>query len=247
MEDANKTCTRKRPLSPSNKDDSLTITAVKNRRARTPSPPPSCCSIQASQDRVEKELIVIDDRDSVHSKTGSLLLVKRRKVTDELVPKKSPVVSLLFTRTRKELAKASPQSPRPVVQTIAPSPVKKKSSPFIYSRKRGVEISPIKGQEPPRVISRDNASRDRMSRESVLRDDVSCDHVSRDGVSSDAVSRDECRSPDQERRKSKVVTNAKTSLEKEDENCWGTGTRHLSFVATRLNRKQLVRLVLEVT
>lgn len=220
MEDTNKTFTRKRPLSPSNEDDSLTLTAVKNRQAGTPSPPPSCHSSQKSRDKHEKELIVIDDRDPVHSKTGSLLLIKRRKVADEFVPKKSPVVSLLFTRTRKELAKASPESPRPVEQTKAPASVKKKSSPFIYSRKRGAEISPIKGKVPPRLISRDNESRDVMSR--------------------DGVSRDECCSPDQERRKLKVVTNAKTSLEKEDENCEGIATKHLSFVATRLNRKQLV-------
>lgn len=220
MEDANKTCTRKCPLSASNDDDSLTLTAVKNRQAGTPSPPPSCDSKRKSRDKHEKELIVIEDRDPVHSKTGSLLLFKRRKVADEFVPKKSPVVSLLFTRTRKELAKASPESPRPVEQTKAPSPVKKKSSPFIYSRKRGAEISPIKGQGPPRSISRDNESREVMSR--------------------DGVSRDECRSPDQERRKLKVVTNAKRSIEREDKNCRGTGTKHLSFVATRLNRKQLV-------
>ena len=220
MEDASKMCTRKRPLSPSNEDDSLTLTAVKTRQAGTPSPPSSCHSKQISRDKHEKELIVIDDRDSVQSKTGSLLLVKRRKVADEFVPKKSPVVSLLFTRTRKELAKASPESPRSVEQTKAPSPVKKKSSPFIYSRKRGAEISPIKRLEPPRLISRDNESRDVMSR--------------------DGVSRDECRSPDQERKKLKVVTNAKSSLEKEDKNCGGAETKHLSFVATRLNRKQLV-------
>ena len=219
MEDANKTCTRKRPLSPSNGDDSLTLTAVKTRQAGTPSPPPSCHSKQKSRNKHEQELIVIDDRDPIHSKTGSLLLVKRRKVADEFVQKKSPVVSLLFTRTRKELAKGSPESPRPVEQTKAPSPVKKKSSPFIYSRKRGAEISPIKGQEPPRLLSRDE-SRDVMSR--------------------GGVSRDECRSPDQERRKLKVVTNAKISLGKEDKNSEGTGTKHLSFVATRLNRKQLV-------
>ena len=220
MKDANKTCARKRPLSPSNEDDSLTLTAVKTRKAGTPSPPPSCHSKQKYRDKHEKELIVIDDRDPVHSKTGSLLLLKRRKVADEFVPKKSPVVSLLFTRTRKELGKGSPGSPRLVEQTKAPSPVKKKSSPFIYPRKCGAEISPIKGQEPPRLISRDNEPRDITSR--------------------DGVSRDECRSPDRERRKLKVVTNAKTSLEKEDENCGRTATKHLSFVATRLNRKQLV-------
>ena len=225
MEDANKTCTRKRPLSPSNGDDSLTLTAVKTRQAGTPSPPPNGHSKQKSRDKHEQELIVIDDRDPIHSKTASLLLVKRRKVADEFVPKKSPVVSLLFTRTRKELAKASPESPRPVEQTKAPSPVKKKSSPFIYSRKRGAEISPIKGQEPPRLLSHANESRDVMSRSGVSRDD------------------DECRSPDQERRKLKVVTNAKTFLGKEDKNSEGTGTKHLSFVATRLNRKQLVSLL----
>lgn len=224
-EDANKTCTRKRPFSPSYEDDSLSITAVKNRQAGTPSPPPSCLSKQKSQEKDEEELIVIDDRDPVHSKSGSLLLVKRRKVADELVPKKSPVVSLLFTRTRKGLARASPESPRPVEQTKVPSPVKKKSSPFIYSRKRGAEISPIQRQDAPRVVSRDNASRDRISRESVPRD---------------GVSRDECRSPDQELRKLKVVTNTKTSVGKEDKNYGGTGTKYLSFVATRLNRKQLV-------
>ena len=57
---------------------------------------------------------MIDDRDSVHLKTGSLLLVKRRKVADECVPKKSPVVSLLFTRAQKEVAKGNPESPRQV-------------------------------------------------------------------------------------------------------------------------------------
>lgn len=219
-EDAKKTSSRKRPLSPNYEDDSLSITAVKNRQAGTPSPPPSYRSKQKSHEKHQKEFIVFDDRDSGSSKTGSLLLVKRRKVADELVPKKSPVVSLLFTKTRKVLAKASPECARPVEQTKAPSPVKKKSSPFVYSRKRGAEISPIKRQEPPRLITRDNASGDSVSR----------------GV----ISRDDCRSLDQERRKLEVVTNTKTSVEKDDNNCGGTGTKHLSFVATRLNRKQLV-------
>jgi len=219
-ENEKKPNSRKRPLSPNYEDDSLSITAVKNRQAGTPSPPPSYRSKQKSQEKHENELIVIEDRDSGSSKTGSLLLVKRRKMADELVPKKSPVVSLLFTRTRKELAKTSPESPRPIAQTKAPSPVKKKSSPFVYSRKRGAEISPIKKQEPPRLITRDNASRDSVSR--------------------GGMSRDDCRSLDQGRRKLEVVTNVKTNVEKDDNNCGGTGTKHLSFVATRLNRKQLV-------
>ena len=230
-ENADKTCARKRPLSPSYEDDGLSITVVENRQAGTPSPPRSILSKQKSQERDEKELIVIDDRDLSESKTGSLLLVKRRKMADELVPKKSPVVSLLFTRTRKDSARLS-QSSRPVEQTKVPSPIKKKS-PFIYSRKRGVEVSPISGQDSPRLRPRDSVSRDTTSRDST----------SREIVSRGNVTRDQCRPADPELARLKVVTNAKTSEQKENKNCEGSGTtKHLSFVATRLNRKQLVSI-----
>lgn len=220
-EDTDKRCTRKRPLSPNYEDDGLSITAVENRQDGTPSPPRSIRSKQNSQEKDDKELIVIDDRDPVHSKAGSLLLVKRRRVADELIPKKSPVVSLLFTRARKDTTRPS-QSPRPAEQTKIPSPIKKKSTPFIYSRKRGAEISPASGQDSPSPQSRESATRDSTSRVSGPRD---------------IVSRDPRRSADQ----LKVVTNAKTSDEQENGNCQGSGTtKQLSFVATRLNRKQLV-------
>ena len=225
-ENADKTCARKRPISPSYEDDGLSITVVENRQAGTPSPPRSILSKQKSQERDEKELIVIDDRDLSQSKTGSLLLVKRRKVADELVPKKSPVVSLLFTRTRKDSARPR-QSSRPVEQTKVPSPIKKKS-PFIYSRKSGAEISPISEQDSPRTVSRDTTSRDSASRGIVSRG---------------SVTRDQCRPVDPELARLNVVTNAKTSEEKENKNCHGSGTtKHLSFVATRLNRQQLVSI-----
>lgn len=224
-EDADETCTRKRPLSPNYEDDGLSITGVESRQDGTPSPPRSIRSKQNSQEKNEKELIVIDDRDPVHSKTGSLLLVKRRRVADELVPKKSPVVSLLFTRTRKDSTRPS-QSPRTAELSKIPSPIKKKSTPFIYSRKRGAEISPVSRQDSPPPQSRESATRDSTSRESGSRD---------------IVSRDPRRSADPEISKLKVVTNPKMSEEQESDNCQGSGTtKQLSFVATRLNRKQLV-------
>lgn len=226
-ENADKTCTRKRPLSPSYEDDGLSITAVENRQDKTPSPPRSLRLKQKAQERDEKEFIVIDDRDPVQSKTGSLWLVKRRRVADEIVPKKSPVVSLLFTRTRKDSARSSQFTGR-AEQTKVPSPIQKKSTTFIYSRKRGAEISPISGQDSPQPMPRDSVSRDTTSRGNVSRDDVT---------------RDQRRSPDPELARLRVVTKAKTSEEKENKNCQGSGTtKHLSFVATRLNRKQLVSI-----
>ncbi|XP_078377813.1 LOW QUALITY PROTEIN: uncharacterized protein LOC144660966 [Oculina patagonica] len=211
--------TRKRSLSPSYEDDGLSITAVENRQDKTPSPPRSLRLKQTAHEKDEKELIVIDDQDPAQSKTGSLWLVKRRRVADEIVPKKSPVVSLLFTRTRKDSPKPS-QFTKPVEQTKVPSPIQKKSTPFIYSRKRGAEISPISGQDSPQPVTGDSVSRDTTSRE--------------------RVPRDQCRSPKPELARLTVVTSAKTSKDKENKNCQRSGTtKHLSFVATRLNRKQL--------
>lgn len=250
-EDANKRCSGKRPLSPSYEEDGLSITtAAENRNEETPSPPRSIRSKQKSQEKDEDELIVIDDRDAVHSKTGSLLLVKRRKMANEFIPKKSPVVSLLFTRTGKDAARTR-NSPQPVGQAKGPSPTKKRSSPFIYSRKRGTAISPITAQDAPRPRDRaspENVSRDSVSRNSMSRDSVSCNSVSRDKMSRNHVSRNslprnQCQSPDLERTKLKVVTNSKERKESEQKICPGSATtKLLSFVATRLNRKQLVSI-----
>ena len=243
--DVNKSCTRKRPLSPSYEDDGLSITVVENRQDKTPSPPRGARAKQKSQGD-EEDLIVIDDRDPVNSKTGSLLLVKRRKIVDELVPKKSPVVSLLFTRAGKD-STTSCQSPRSHGLTKGLSPIKKKkSSPFIYSRKRSTEASPISGQDSPGPISRDTVPRD--SSRGVTRDTGSPQSASRDIVSSERVStgsmsRIQGRAPDEALMELKTATNVKEGSGKRNNDNPGSGTtKPLSFVATRLNRKQLVSI-----
>ena len=249
-EEVNKSCTRKRHLSPSYEDDGLSITAVENRQDKTPSPPRGARAKQKSQGD-EEDLIVIDDRDPVNSKTGSLLLVKRRKIVDELVPKKSPVVSLLFTRAGKDSTTAC-QSPRSRGLTKGLSPIKKKkSSPFIYSRKRSTEASSISGQDSPGPISRGSLSRDAVPRDSsrgVTRDTGSPQSASRDIVSSERVStgsmsRVQGRAPDEALMELKTVTNVKKISGKRNNDNPGSGiTKPLSFVATRLNRKQLVSI-----
>ena len=250
------TFAKKRPLSPSYEDDGLSITTVEHRQEETPSPPRSNRSLQKSQEKNEDDLIVIEDRDGLDSRTGSLLLVKRRKITDDLIPKKSPVVSLLFTRAGKDSEKRR-QSPRPVAA------VTKKSSPFIYSRKRGSGISPIRQQDPPRPVSRDSVSRERASRQTVTNESVPRDNwslekmssksltresviredVSRNSVSRERVSRDQCQSPDLLLIKDVTNTKYDDGRENQTSSVNGTaGARHLSFVATRLNRQQLVSI-----
>ena len=249
---------KKRPLSPRYEDDGLSITAVEHRQDETPSPPRSNRSIEKSQENEDDKLIVLDDRDSLDSRTGSLLLVKRRKFTGDLMPKKSPVVSLLFTKSGKNSEKGS-RSPRPVAQSKGSSPLMKKTSSFIYSRKHGSSISPIKVQDRPRPESRGKVTRDSMSRkkeswENETRDSVSPGDKSRKGMSRGSVSRSpvtgermssgDCSSSDLVLTKVKDVTNTKVANERENRTSSGSGTtRQLSFVATRLNRQQLVSIV----
>ena len=247
---SSKKSAKKRPLSPCYEDDGLTITTVKHRQDETPSPPRGNPSVEKPQESDDDNLIVIDDRDGPDSRTGSLLLVKRRKIAHDNIPKKSPVVSLLFTKTVKDSVKTS-QSPRPVVQSKESSPVTRKSSPFIYSLKRSSSISPIKAQDPSRPMSHDDVLRMRMSRGSVAgeivssdsrsRDNISRDSASRNSVSLERVSHGRCQSPDLMPTKVKDVTNTKYADEGSNKTPSGNGTtRHLSFVATRLNRQQLV-------
>ena len=262
--DSREKSAKKRPLSPSYEDDGLSITAVEHRQEETPSPPRSNRSVEKSQGNDDDKLIVLDDRDSLDSRTGSLLLVKRRKVTGDLMPKKSPVVSLLFTKSGKNSEKGS-RSPRPVAQSKGSSPLMKNSSSFIYSRKHGPSISPIKVQDHPRPESRDAVSRGRVSRDSMSRkresreietsDSVSpCDKsrkgvsrgsVSRSPVTCERLSRGHSSSPDLVLTKVKDVTNAKGANERENRTSPGSRTiRQLSFVATRLNRQQLVSIAI---
>lgn len=235
---------KKRPLSPSFKDDGLSITAVERRQEETPSPPRSDLSVDNLQEKDEDKLIVLDDRDSNDSRAGSLLLVKRRKIASDLMPRKSPVVSLLFTKTGKNSEKSS-QSPQPLAQSRGSSPVVKRSSPFIYSGRRSSCISPIRAQSPPRQepldrVSRASVSHERESLENVTGKFESRD-VSRGRMSRKRVSLDQCQSPDLVITKVKDVINTKFVCEKEDRTTSGTkATKHLSFVATRLNRQQLV-------
>ena len=262
--DSREKSAKKRPLSPSYEDDGFSITTVEHRQEETPSPPRSNRSVEKSQENNNDKLIVLDDRDSLDSRTGSLLLVKRRKVTCDLAPKKSPVVSLLFTKSGKNSEKGS-RSPRPLAQSKGFSPLMKKSSSFIYSRKHGSSISPIKAQDDPRSESRDvvpcgRVSHDSMSRkkesrknetnDSDLPGDKSCERVSRGRVSrspatGDRLSHGRCNSPDLVLTKVKDVTNTKIANERENRTSSGSGTtRQLSFVATRLNRQQLVRILI---
>ena len=271
--DSKEKSTKKRPLFPNYEDDGLSITAVEHRQEETPSAPSrSYRLVENSQEKDKDKLIVVDDRDGPDSRTGSLLLVKRRKVTHDLVPRKSPVVSLLFTRAGKDAEKTS-QSPRPVPQLKESSHATKKSSPFIYSRKRGLNISPIRGQDPSRAVLRDSVSCETVSREIVTGESASRDSLSRERLSNEICSRDSvprssasrekvspsnvscdsashnsvpremldnrCHSPDVVPTKVKDATNKKDDNDKENK----TTARQLSFVATRLNRQQLVSVL----
>ena len=249
-ENAVRSCSRKRALSPSHEDDRLSITAVGNRQDKTPSPPRSSREIQKSQER-DEGLIVIDDRDPVNSKTGSLLLVKRRKVVDELVPRKSPVVSLLFTRKVKDVNAASHS---PISHGLAKglSPIKKRS-PFIYSRKRSAEASTISGRNSTGPLSHKTASGDDMSHDRarvVTRDARSQESTSRDSLSADGlliegVSSAQCRLSDETFIELSTATNTPESpRNRKKDNSRSEKTKPPSFVATRLNRKQLVSISL---
>jgi len=233
---------KKRPLSPSDDDDDgMRITEVEHRQEETPSPPRSNHSMERSQEKDEDKLIVIDDRDGTESSKGSLLLVKRRKLTHELMPKKSPVVSLLFTRAGKGLEKPG-QSPG--TRSKGSSPTMKKSSSSIYSRKTGTSISPIRGQSPTKTVSLKDVSRDNLSKKDLSHDGVSRDNASNTTVSHSNVSREKLscertHSPNLVLTNVKKVTNKKSLDNKREER---TTDRQLSFVATRLNRQQLVRV-----
>ena len=234
---------KKRPLSPSDDDDDgLRITEVEHRQEETPSPR-SNHSMERSQEKDEDKLIVIDDRNSPESRKGSLLLVKRRKLTHDLMPKKSPVVSLLFTRAGKGLGKSN-QSPG--TRSKGSSPTMKKSSSSIYLRKPGTSISPIRAQSPTKTgslkgVSRDNLSKKDSSHNGVSRDDASTTSVSHSNVAREKLSHERSHSPDLVLTNVKKVTSKKSlDNKREDRNT----DRQLSFVATRLNRQQLVRVCL---
>lgn len=235
----------KRPLSPSDDDDDdgLRITEAGHRQEKTPSPLRNNHSMERSQEKDEDKLIVIDDRDGSESRKGSLLLVKRRKLTHDLVPKKSPVVSLLFTRAGKRLEKTG-QSPG--TRSKGSSPTMKKSSSSIYSRKPGTNTSPIRGQSPTKTVSLKDVSREDLSKKDlshngVSRDNASNTSVSHSNVSREKLSHERCHSPDLVLTNVKKVT-SKKSVDNKREN--RTTDRQLSFVATRLNRQQLVRVCL---
>ena len=85
---SSKKSAKKRPLSPCYEDDGLTITTVKHRQDETPSPPRGNPSVEKPQESDDDNLIVIDDRDGPDSRTGSLLLVKRRKIAHGQHPQK---------------------------------------------------------------------------------------------------------------------------------------------------------------
>ena len=237
---------KKRPLSPSDDDnDGLRITEVEHRQEETPSPPRSNHSMERSQEKDEDKLIVIDDRNSHESRKGSLLLVKRRKLTHDLMPKKSPVVSLLFTRAGKGLGKSN-QSPW--TRSKGSSPTMKKPSSSTYLRKPGTSISPIRAQSPTKTgslkgVSRDNLSKKDSSHNGVSRDDASNTSVSHSNVAREKLSHERSHSPDLVLTDVKKVTSKKSlDNKREDRNT----DRQLSFVATRLNRQQLVRVCLRV-
>ena len=245
-ENAVRSCSRKRALSPSHEDDGLSITSVGNRQDKTPSPPRSSREIQKSQER-DEGLIVIDDRDPVNSKTGSLLLVKRRKVVDELVPRKSPVVSLLFTRKVKDV---NATSHSPISHGLAKglSPIKKRS-PFIYSRKRSAEASTISGRNSTGPLSHKTASRDDMphdrARDALSQESTSRDSLSADGLLIEGVSRAQCRLSDETFIELSTATNTSESpRNRKKDNSRSEKTKPPFFVATRLNRKQLVSISL---
>ena len=141
----------------------------------TPSPPATNGSVEMLNGG--EKLIVLEDRDS-DSRTGSLLLMKKRRISSDFIPKKSPVVSLLFTKSQKSAEKNS-ASPRPNVPSRGSSPVVKRSSSFLYSRRHGLVISP---------------------------------------------------------RGHNLVANKREN----SSSCESEKTRHLSFVATRLSKQQLV-------
>ena len=235
---------KKRPLSPSDDDnDGLRITEVEHRQEETPSPPRSNHSMERSQEKDEDKLIVIDDRNSPESRNGSLLLVKRRKLIHDLMPKKSPVVSLLFTRAGKGLGKSN-QSPW--TRSKGSSPTMKKPSSSTYLRKPGTSISPIRAQSPTKTgslkgVSRDNLSKKDSSHNGVSRDDASNTSVSHSNVAREKLSHERSHSPDLVLTDVKKVTSKKSlDNKREDRNT----DRQLSFVATRLNRQQLVRVCL---
>lgn len=236
---------KKRPLSPSDDDDDgLRITEVEHRQEETPSPR-SNHSTERSQEKDEDKLIVIDDRNSPESRKGSLLLVKRRKLTHDLMPKKSPVVSLLFTRAGKALGKSN-QSPG--TRSKGSSPTMKKSSSSIYLRKPGTSISPIRALSPTKTgslkgVSRDNLSKKDSSHNGVSRDDASTTSVSHSNVAREKLSHKRSHSPDLVLTNVKKVTSKKSLDHKREDR---TTDRQLSFVATRLNRQQLVRVCLRV-
>ena len=75
---------RKRPFSPGFETDGESVQAMERRLVETPSPPPSKGAVEILND-VEK-LIALEDRDS-DSRAGSLLLVKKRKLSGDFIPK----------------------------------------------------------------------------------------------------------------------------------------------------------------
>lgn len=244
---------RKRPFSPGFETDGESVQAMERRLVETPSPPPSKGAVEILNDL--DKLIALEDRDS-DSRAGSLLLVKKRKLSGDFIPKKSPVVSLLFRKSQKNPREPSAIA-KPEKQPGGSSPVVKRSSSFLYSRKRGSCISPIsRAQLTPRTQSATDALLDTMSRnrgnsqkEEILEtgENISFSDESRKSgpskdVLSESLSGEHRPSPDLVLTVVKDITNSKVaSDERERRNSSGSErTRQLSFVATRLNRQQLV-------
>ena len=244
---------KKRPFSPSFETDGESVKAVERRLVETPSPPSSKGAAEILNDA--DKLIAFEDRDS-DSRAGSLLLVKKRKLTSDFVPKKSPVVSLLFRKSRKNPEKPSAM-PKPETQAGGSSPVVKRSSSFLYSRKRGSCISPISRAQPtPRTESANDALLDTMSRsrgnsqkEEIMKTGENTsfsDESPKSGPSKDVLSEslsgEHRLSPDLVLTVAKDITNSTVATdERERRNSSGfERTVQLSFVATRLNRQQLV-------
>ena len=142
----------------------------------------------------EEELLVVDD--------SSVQLVKRTKLAHDLIPKKSPVVNLLFANTGKRSEKAG-QS----LRLAGLAATKRTAASRMYSDTMYPTIAPIEGQHETAVESRDQRE-----------------------------------SPDSRHAKLRVVTNTKDRSQAEPTPSRNVTTAHLSFVATRLNRRQLVSI-----
>ena len=242
---------RKRPFSPGFETDEESVKAAERRLVETPSPPSSKGAVEILNDG--DKLLALEDRDS-DSRAGSLVLVKKRKLSGDFIPKKSPVVSLLFRNSRINPREPSAMS-KPEKQPGGSSPVVKRSSSFLYSRKRGSCISPISSaQLSLRTQSAKDSLLDTMSRnrgnsqkEDILEtgENLSFSDESRKSgpgkdAFSESLSGDHRPSPDLVLTVVKDITNSKVATDERERRNSSGCERQLSFVATRLNRQQLV-------